>query len=197
MVRGALIAITKPTLISTVISHCGIKENIFFCKSLILKCIFNKKFQFFSLISSDTFVALIDNLMELKQIPGVLTERCGSICTYIPQIYLKTQSEWVNNFYHQNGYLEYDALSRVGINDPKSFIAKSIQSEDDLLYLQNCAVGQQLLDQIEATVEEVSASRSWTNILVNDIFIDCTIASSERKRYSYIICFAEYSSHRY
>lgn len=32
VIKGALAAITKPTQISTVISHCGIKENIFFCK---------------------------------------------------------------------------------------------------------------------------------------------------------------------
>ncbi|XP_065225139.1 E3 UFM1-protein ligase 1 homolog isoform X2 [Planococcus citri] len=139
VVRGAFIAITKPTLISTIISHCGIKENVLF--------------------------SLIDSLIESKQIPGVLTERIGNVCTYIPQIYLKTQSEWVNNFFQQNGYLEYDALNRVGINDPKGFIAKSLKSDEKLFYLQNCAVGQQLLDQIEATIEEVLASRSWTNIL--------------------------------
>lgn len=32
IVKGALAAITRPTQISTIISHCGIKENVFFCK---------------------------------------------------------------------------------------------------------------------------------------------------------------------
>lgn len=32
IIKGALAAITKPTQISTVISHCGIKENVFFCE---------------------------------------------------------------------------------------------------------------------------------------------------------------------
>ncbi len=34
IVRGALVAISKPTLINTVISHCGINDNIFFCENL-------------------------------------------------------------------------------------------------------------------------------------------------------------------
>lgn len=61
---------------------------------------------------------------------------------------------------------EYDALSRSGINDPKSFIEKSVQSQENLQYLKNCAIGQGLLDQIEASVEEAVASQSWINILV-------------------------------
>lgn len=32
VVRGALVAITKPTLISTVVNHCGMGENVFFCE---------------------------------------------------------------------------------------------------------------------------------------------------------------------
>ncbi|KAK7605267.1 hypothetical protein V9T40_007125 [Parthenolecanium corni] len=139
IVKGALAAITRPTQISTIISHCGIKENVFF--------------------------SIIDSLIESKQVPGIVTERCGSVCSYIPQIYIKSQTEWVKNFFTQNGYLEYDALSRSGINDPKSFIEKSVQSQENLQYLKNCAIGQGLLDQIEASVEEAVASQSWINIL--------------------------------
>lgn len=51
------------------------------------------------------FVAIIDSLIESKQVPGIVTERCGSVCSYIPQIYIKSQTEWVNNFFTQNGYL--------------------------------------------------------------------------------------------
>lgn len=49
--------------------------------------------------------AILDSLQELKQIPGVVTGKQGGNSIYIPTVYSKSQSEWVENFYKQNGYL--------------------------------------------------------------------------------------------
>lgn len=51
------------------------------------------------------FTALIDKLMEAKQVPGVLTGKQASNSIYVPSIYSKSQSDWVDSFYKQNGYL--------------------------------------------------------------------------------------------
>ena len=52
------------------------------------------------------FAAIIGNLTEKKQVPGVITgKQQGGSSMYIPAIYSKSQNDWVNTFYKQNGYL--------------------------------------------------------------------------------------------
>jgi len=51
------------------------------------------------------YVAILDSLQEVKQVPGVVTGKQGGNSIYIPTIYSKSQNEWVENFYKQNGYL--------------------------------------------------------------------------------------------
>lgn len=41
----------------------------------------------------------------MSQVPGVVTGKQGGNGIYVPSIYSKSQSEWVDNFYKQNGYL--------------------------------------------------------------------------------------------
>ncbi|KAJ9587791.1 hypothetical protein L9F63_018774 [Diploptera punctata] len=92
-VRGALTAALKPIPISTLLG------------------------QFEFLVQT-----IVDKLMEMKQVPGVVTgKQQGGSNMYIPAIYSKSQNDWVNNFYKQNGYLEYDALTRLGISDAQTF----------------------------------------------------------------------------
>ncbi|XP_001607207.1 E3 UFM1-protein ligase 1 homolog [Nasonia vitripennis] len=136
-IRGALSAITKPTPISAVLGQCSVPERIFF--------------------------AILENLQEKQQVPGVVTGKQSSNSIYVPTIYSKTQSEWVDNFYKQNGYLEYDALSRLGISDPKSFVKRHFSNES-LVYLDTVAVGPVLIDQVDANIEEVVATGSYTDI---------------------------------
>lgn len=49
--------------------------------------------------------AVIDNLLESKEVAGTLTGRQSGTAHFIPHIYSKAQCEWVTNFYKQNGYL--------------------------------------------------------------------------------------------
>ncbi|XP_014215806.1 E3 UFM1-protein ligase 1 homolog [Copidosoma floridanum] len=136
-IRGALSAITKPTPISAILGQCTVPERIFF--------------------------SILDNLQGKKQVPGVVSGKQSSNSIYVPTIYSKTQSEWVDNFYKQNGYLEYDALLRLGISDPKSYIKRHFPNKD-LVYLNTVAVGSMLIDQVDANIEEVVASGSYTDI---------------------------------
>ena len=108
------------------------------------------------------------------------------MATFIPDIYSRSQSEWIDNFLRQNGYLgmnniclpfliqssllkfsfcsiEYAALNRLGISDPKSYCRKRFK---DLLYLSSCCVGTNILEQVEASIEEALDSQTWVEILV-------------------------------
>lgn len=58
--------------------------------------------------------AVIDSLFEAKEVAGTLTGRQGGTATFIPHVYSKAQSEWVNNFYKQNGYIGELILYELG-----------------------------------------------------------------------------------
>lgn len=61
---------------------------------------------------------------------------------------------------------EFDALVRLGIPDPPSFIKKRFKS-NKLLFLRAACVGQVLVDQVEASMEEAVNSSTWTDIQVD------------------------------
>nr|XP_034176081.1 E3 UFM1-protein ligase 1 homolog [Osmia lignaria] len=146
-IRGALSAITKPTPLSAILGQCSVSERIFF--------------------------SILDSLQEMKQIPGVIAGKQGTNSLYIPTIYSKSQSEWVDNFYKQNGYLEYDALTRLGISDPPNFVKRHFPNEN-IIFLDSVAVGTNIMDQVDANIEEAVASGSFIDIspLLPSVFTD-------------------------
>jgi E3 UFM1-protein ligase 1 len=94
---------------------------------------------------------------------GTITSR-STAGSYIPHIYTKTQSEWVRNFFKQNGYLEYESVSALGVgSDPKPFIQKQLSGEK-MTFLDKCVVGQRIIDQVESTLEESIATSSFLDI---------------------------------
>ncbi|PNF42126.1 hypothetical protein B7P43_G10272 [Cryptotermes secundus] len=138
-IRGALAAALRPISVATLLSQCGVEERLFY--------------------------SIIGKLMETKQVPGVITgKQQGGSSMYIPAIYSKSQNDWVNSFYKQNGYLEYDALMRLGIVDHQLFVHKHFPNEK-LLLLPSFAVGPQIIDQVEAAVEEAIATGSMVDIM--------------------------------
>ncbi|KAG5326650.1 UFL1 ligase, partial [Pseudoatta argentina] len=146
-IKGALSAITKPTLLSAILGQCGVPERIFF--------------------------SILDSLQEVKQVPGVVTGKQSGNSIYIPIIYSKSQNEWVENFYKQNGYLEYDALTRLGISDPSGFVKRHFPNEN-MVFLKSVAVGTVVTDQVDANIEEVIATGSFIDLypLLPSVFSD-------------------------
>ncbi|KAI5646041.1 e3 UFM1-protein ligase 1 domain-containing protein [Phthorimaea operculella] len=105
------------------------------------------------------FLALFDQLNA----PGVLTGRqAGAL--YVPSCYTKSQNDWVMSFYTQNNYLEYDALSRLGISDPKGYVRRTLPNED-LTFLSSCVIGPQIKVQLETALEECIASKSYLDVV--------------------------------
>lgn len=93
---------------------------------------------------------------------GVLTSKQhGS--QYIPHIYTKNQREWVESFYKQNSYLEYDAVSRLGVSDPKKFIQRCIGSSS-IVFLTKCCANQNILEQVESAVDECISTGSYLDV---------------------------------
>ncbi|GCB77247.1 hypothetical protein scyTo_0015633, partial [Scyliorhinus torazame] len=82
---------------------------------------------------------------------------------YIPDIYSRTQNNWVDSFLKQNGYLEFDTLCRLGIPDPVNYIKKRYKSAS-MTTLKAVCVGQTIVDQVEASVEEAIRSGTWMDV---------------------------------
>lgn len=105
------------------------------------------------------FMSLFDQLNA----PGVLTGRqAGAL--YVPSCYTKSQNDWVMSFFKQNNYLEYDALTRLGLSDPKGYV-KRILLNEDLTFLSTCVIGSQIKEQLETALEECIASKSYLDVV--------------------------------
>ncbi|XP_068433813.1 E3 UFM1-protein ligase 1 [Clinocottus analis] len=136
-IRGLFSAITRPTPVSSMIGAFGFQEHLLY--------------------------SVLEELVNTGRLKGSVVGGRQDKAMYIPDIYAKTQNSWVDSFLQQNGYLEFDALVRLGIPDPTSYIRKRFKS-NKLLFLRAACVGQALVDQVEASVEEAVNSATWTDI---------------------------------
>lgn len=136
-IRGLFSAITRPTPVSNMIGAFGFQEHLLY--------------------------SVLEELVNTGRLKGSVVGGRQDKAVYIPDIYAKTQNAWVDSFLQQNGYLEFDALVRLGIPDPSSYIKKRFKS-NKLLFLRAACVGQTLVDQVEASVEEAVNSSTWTDL---------------------------------
>ncbi|KAJ8921680.1 hypothetical protein NQ315_010589 [Exocentrus adspersus] len=108
---------------------------------------------------------LFFSLFDQTSMFGSLTGRMAG-AQYIPNVYARSQSEWVNNFYKQNGYLEFDALTRLGISDYKAYIKKQLANEEILL-LNSCVISKNILERVDADIDECISSKSYVDLQSN------------------------------
>ncbi|CAH1114383.1 unnamed protein product [Psylliodes chrysocephalus] len=112
-------------------------------------------------ISEKLFFSLFDQ----TALYGTLTGRMTG-AQYIPNVYARTQNEWVNHFYKQNGYLEFDALSRLGITDQKTYIKKQLVNQEYEI-LHSCIVSKSILERVDADIDECISSKSFIDLQNN------------------------------
>ncbi|XP_077380237.1 E3 UFM1-protein ligase 1 [Festucalex cinctus] len=136
-IRGAFSAITRPTAVTGMIGAFGLQEHLLY--------------------------SVLEELVTTGRLRGTIVGGRQDQAVYIPDIYSKTQNAWVDSFLQQNGYLEFDSLIRLGIPEPVSHIKKRFKGRN-LLFLSAACVGQALVDQVEASVEEAVSSASWADM---------------------------------
>ncbi|CAK6446759.1 unnamed protein product [Pipistrellus nathusii] len=136
-IRGLFSAITRPTAVNSLISKYGFQEQLLY--------------------------SVLEELVNSGRLRGTVVGGRQDKAVFLPDIYSRTQSTWVDSFFRQNGYLEFDALSRLGIPDAVSYIRKRYKTTQ-LLFLKAACVGQGLVDQVEASVEEAISSGTWVDI---------------------------------
>nr|KAG5700237.1 hypothetical protein BaRGS_007610 [Batillaria attramentaria] len=136
-IRGAFSAVTVPTAVGSIRTRAGCQERLFH--------------------------SIIEDLIKQGRLVGSVSGGRQDKSVYYPDIYTRSQNQWVDSFYAQNGYLEYDAVTRLGIPDVKNFLKKRFKGEK-LLMLNACCVGSSIQDQIEANVEDALANDSWVDV---------------------------------
>ncbi|KAI8499223.1 E3 UFM1-protein ligase 1 [Branchiostoma belcheri] len=136
-IRGIFSAITRPTPVGNIMNKYGFAEKLFY--------------------------TVLEKLVSDGQLAGSITGGRQDKALYVPDIYNKTQMKWVDNFYSQNGYLEWDTLRRLGISDPQPYVKKRFKSAS-LVFLPSCCVGPALLSQVEASIEEAVTSATWVDV---------------------------------
>ena len=140
-IRGVLSAITVPTSVSSIIAKFDFNEKLFF--------------------------SLAEELVRTGRLPGAMSGgRSAGKATYIPHSYARAQAAWVDSFYASNGYLEYEAVSRLGIQDPVVFLKKKFGADIDVVYLTSCCIGRTIQEQLEAVVEDALSSGGWCDVSV-------------------------------
>uniref|UniRef100_A0A8D0CBF6 E3 UFM1-protein ligase 1 n=1 Tax=Salvator merianae TaxID=96440 RepID=A0A8D0CBF6_SALMN len=134
-IRGLFSAITRPTPVNNLITRHGFQEHLLY--------------------------SVLEELVNTGRLKGTVVGGRQDKAVFIPDIYSRTQSNWVDSFFKQNGYLEFDTLSRLGIPDPMNYIKKRYKS---VLFLKTSCVGQEFVDLVEASVDEAINSGTWVDI---------------------------------
>jgi len=60
------------------------------------------------------FTDLLSELVATGRLAGNITGGLQEKPLYIPNVYIKAQNDWVDNFYKQNGYLGKYIISQFG-----------------------------------------------------------------------------------
>ena len=111
-------------------------------------------------------MSLADELIKTKRVPGVLSGRSAMNANYVPHSFAKSQNAWIESFYSSNGYLEYSAISRLGIGDPKGYLKKKYMDEK-LVFLGSCVLGPPAFDQVKSALDNAMVTGSWIDLVPN------------------------------
>ncbi|XP_060676908.1 E3 UFM1-protein ligase 1 [Hemiscyllium ocellatum] len=136
-IRGLFSAITRPTPINSLITQYKFQEHLLY--------------------------SFLEEFIRNGRLNGAVIGGRQDKAVYIPDIYSRTQNNWVDSFFKQNGYLEFDTLCRLGIPDPVNYVKKRYRTAS-ITNLKAVCVGRIIVDQVEASVEEALRSGTWVDI---------------------------------
>eukprot|EP00040_Diaphanoeca_grandis_P030010 m.176742 g.176742 ORF g.176742 m.176742 type:complete len:750 (+) comp31855_c1_seq4:74-2323(+) len=122
-ILGVFSAITRPTEVSAMLAKYG----------------FHKK-----LLDS-----VLQDLINSHKLAGSLQGQNKS--SYVPDLQRKTQERWISSFFRSNNYIEYDAVRRLGIKNPKGHLKKIFPGG---VALDSCYLDAGIQDTINASVQE-------------------------------------------
>ncbi|EDW67195.2 LOW QUALITY PROTEIN: uncharacterized protein Dvir_GJ24026 [Drosophila virilis] len=110
-------------------------------------------------VQEKIFHSLLDEISPAGQVTSKQAN-----AQYVPHIYAKTQADWVNSFYKQNSFLEYEAINKLGISDAKTYIRNQFPNEQ-FLFLKRVALGARLIElTVVSALNECSATKHYLDL---------------------------------
>lgn len=110
-------------------------------------------------VQEKIFHSLLDEIAPAGQVTSKQAN-----AQYVPHIYAKTQADWVNSFYKQNNFLEYEAINKLGISDAKAYIRKQFPNEQ-FLFLKRVALSDRLIElTVLSALNECNAIKSYLDL---------------------------------
>lgn len=108
------------------------------------------------------FPVVVEELVSLGEVAGSFSgQGRKDKATFVPHVYITAQNAWIDAFLKSNSYIPFDAVKKLDIADPKSFL-KNRYSATDFLFLDSCIIPKSILERVEGGVEDVLSSGSWT-----------------------------------
>uniref|UniRef100_A0A182PCX5 E3 UFM1-protein ligase 1 homolog n=1 Tax=Anopheles epiroticus TaxID=199890 RepID=A0A182PCX5_9DIPT len=82
---------------------------------------------------------------------------------FIPLVYQRMQSQWVKDYFKQNGHIMYDTVTKLGVSDVRSFVQSQLPDEK-LIFLKNCIVGSRLIERVKDAMDMCVTSSSYLDV---------------------------------
>ena len=125
-VRGTLAAVLRPTSLAQLLRERGFNEALFYEN--------------------------VDGLKASCMLPGSLQGKSS----YTPALHTHAQVAGVRTFYEQNGLIEYAALAKMAVRDPRAYLQSTYAGG---IALETCYIRSTLLRNVEEEVEEACANK--------------------------------------
>ncbi|XP_035916184.1 E3 UFM1-protein ligase 1 homolog [Anopheles stephensi] len=82
---------------------------------------------------------------------------------YIPHVYERMQADYVKDYFHQNGYITNETVSKLGVSDVRSFMRTRLPDEK-LINMKNCIVSNRLIERVKDAMEVCISSNSYLDV---------------------------------
>lgn len=82
---------------------------------------------------------------------------------YIPHVYERMQADYVKDYFHQNGYITNETVSKLGVSDVRSFVRTRLPDEK-LINMKNCIVSNRLIERVKDAMEVCISSNSYLDL---------------------------------
>ncbi|XP_050077046.1 E3 UFM1-protein ligase 1 homolog [Anopheles maculipalpis] len=82
---------------------------------------------------------------------------------YIPHVYERMQADYVKDYFHQNGYITHETVTKLGVSDVRSFVRTRLPDEK-LTNMKNCIVSNRLIERVKDAMEVCISSNSYLDL---------------------------------
>ncbi|KAF9544107.1 hypothetical protein EC957_012402 [Mortierella hygrophila] len=113
-----------------------------------------------NVVQEQLMYGLCDTLAKETGLPGTF-KGVGDQGTFVPQPYEQQQSDWIETFFKNNGFIELDAVKKHGVADPKAYMQAN---HPTAFLLETHAVKESIWSIIDASVEDTIANLSWIDV---------------------------------